>query len=72
MALRKQQLFEKPSDQWDEQDHKDAILGTWWEKRKELSESTGYNEARLYFLEQFTDDPLGAVVTALRMKRFLI
>ena len=47
MALRKQQLFDKPSDQWDAQDQKDAILGTWWERRKELSESTGYNEARL-------------------------
>ena len=35
MALRKQQLFEKPSGQWDAQDHKDAILGTWWERRKD-------------------------------------
>ena len=36
-----------------------------------LSEITGHNEARLYLLEMYTDDPIGAIVGADRYVRFL-
>ena len=51
---------------------RDPFLNWWWQQRKELSRQTGFNEARLYVLEQYTDDPLGGVLGADRMKRFIM
>ena len=44
----------------------------WRQTRRMLSSKTGRNEARCYFLEMYTDDPLGGILGAQRMKRFIV
>ena len=46
-------------------------LREWWHTRQKLSTLTGFNEARLYLLEMYTDDPIGAIVGSDRYVRFL-
>ena len=44
----------------------------WRQTRRMLSSKTGRNEARCYFLEMYTDEPLGGILGAQRMKRFIV
>ena len=64
--------FDAEEDIWMKTVCTDQWLIEWWKRRKILSETTGNNEARLYVLEMYTDDPISAVLGSDRMTRFLL
>jgi len=64
--------FDAEERQRIEDGNADEFTVWWFKMRDELAEKTGKVEARLYMLEMYTDDPMGGVVGADRMSRFLI